>query len=656
MYCNHCNKENSADSTYCSYCGQKLNSIDKEDKLIVEEQVTSNTKQKKNRKWLFAGIIIILLLAVGVGSYYFQSQKNLWSNWVVTYQQELSDYYLSDEEQEELSGYVEQSSTVMYGEAQDLLKQEMITFKDKIIATNKKYIEDIELGLKQIDSDYDLKFAYEEELTQIKQAKEEIEKLKQAKQYPEAIAKIEDCKSIEEKIQEIKTGWYMNIVQKDISSYPKVKLYLDIKDQADQVIENLDKSIFFLTQKDAVSGEYIKKEITNVLQLDQNESININLVADLSASMSNNLQSAKGIMNNFLNTVQFGVGDQIALTGFSDTSYVIQNFTSEKNDIISRVNDMTTYGGTKLYDTLIEAVINVYGQSGAKCVIAFTDGLDNRSASSSEEVIRVAKNCGIPIFIIGIGYEVDDNILGQIANSTGGYYTNIIDINNTMQDIYNTIYTRQKQVYCLEYQSDESNMMNLQDIGIYLRGTDGGGTIDYAFKPADDMFNMLLNNYLNSYTQALTEGDPSVMSRAGYANTNGGVFAETKQYIEKNKLILAEQLLQAEVTDVIYVDENTYQITSEEVYDIQQIKDYNTEIANDTSDEMQTVRRMLLSYYTEEELNNSAIAINKQRKLRGHYDIKKSSDGKWQINDFTGSYEKLESTVYTAYIESHILE
>ena len=60
---------------------------------------------------------------------------------------------------------------------------------------------------------------------------------------------------------------------------------------------------------------------------------------------------------------------------------------------------MGAYGGTKLYDTLIEAVLRVYGQSGAKCVIAFTDGLDNRSVSSPDEVIRVAQNCGIPIFI-----------------------------------------------------------------------------------------------------------------------------------------------------------------------------------------------------------------------------------------------------------------
>lgn len=71
------------------------------------------------------------------------------------------------------------------------------------------------------------------------------------------------------------------------------------------------------------------------------------------------------------------------------------------------------------------------------------------------------------------------------------------------------------------------------------------------------------------------------------------VYKETKQYIEKNKHILAEQLLRAEVTDVKYIDVNTYEITSEEVYDIQQTKDYDTEIKDDTTDEMQTVCHIL---------------------------------------------------------------
>ena len=86
----------------------------------------------------------------------------------------------------------------------------------------------------------------------------------------------------------------------------------------------MDSKIFFLLQKNAVSGDYIKRKITSALQLNENESINISLVADVSGSMYENMYDVKGIMNNFLNTIQFGVGNQIALTQFSATRVLHQ--------------------------------------------------------------------------------------------------------------------------------------------------------------------------------------------------------------------------------------------------------------------------------------------------------------------------------------------
>ena len=46
-----------------------------------------------------------------------------------------------------------------------LILEGQVTSRNKIVAINKKYIEDSELGLKQIAGEYDLKFAYDEELT-----------------------------------------------------------------------------------------------------------------------------------------------------------------------------------------------------------------------------------------------------------------------------------------------------------------------------------------------------------------------------------------------------------------------------------------------------------------------------------------------------------
>lgn len=656
MKCNQCGKEMLEGSNFCSFCGHQVTEekeMNQQSNLATSNQgneAEENLKTKP-KKWLIgvgAGIGAILLAVAGI-VYYFQVQAKSWDSWVTEYEKEIATYYLSEEQVGKLAGFTTQADSIERGKQQESLKQEMIDFKEQIITENEKYIKDIEAGLNQIKNDYDLTFAYADELEKLTKIQEEIQKLKESKQYPSAMEQIEVGKALGEKIQTLQSGWSVSIVQRDISQYPKVKLYLDIRDEMGNPLDQLNQKIFFLSQKDATNGAYVKREIISAMQLNENESLNINLVADVSGSMYSNISSVQGIMNNFVNTVQFGVGDQIALTQFSDTSFVTQNFTSDRNSIVSQINRMSAGGGTKLYDTLIESVSRVYGQSGAKCVIAFTDGLDNRSASTPEEVIRVAQNFGIPIFIIGIGYDVDHSILEYIASSTGGYYTNAINI-NTMQEIYNSIYRAQKQVYCLEYQADD-DMMALQDISIYLRGENGGGTIQYAYTPSDDFFDMLLNNYLNSYIEALTVGDPAVMSRAGYASTDGGVFKETSQYIQKHKSKLAEQLLQAEVTHVKYIDENTYEITSEEVYDIQWTRDYNKEVANDTSEESKEAREILDRYYYPEYLNGQMIKIYKTKTLKGHYKVKKSAEGRWQIADFTGSYENLGSDVYNAHIK-----
>ena len=45
------------------------------------------------------------------------------------------------------------------------------------------------------------------------------------------------------------------------------------------------------------------------------------------------------------------------------------------------------------------------------------------------------------------------------------------------------------------------------------------------------------------------------------------------------------------------------------------------------------------------------IKIYKTKTLKGHYKVKKSAEGRWQIADFAGSYESLGSDVYNAHIK-----
>ncbi|MGN0270925.1 MAG: VWA domain-containing protein [Candidatus Weimeria sp.] len=65
----------------------------------------------------------------------------------------------------------------------------------------------------------------------------------------------------------------------------------------------------------------------------------------------------------------------------------------------------------------------------AIAVIGFTDGEDNSSQNSPDDVISLANSLGVPVYIIGTG-SFDTSALEEIANSTNGRYWDADTIND----------------------------------------------------------------------------------------------------------------------------------------------------------------------------------------------------------------------------------
>ena len=83
-------------------------------------------------------------------------------------------------------------------------------------------------------------------------------------------------------------------------------------------------------------------------------------------------------------------------------------------------------------------------------MIAFTDGNDNYSNCTPEDVIQVANRYHVPVFIIGIG-SIDASRISYIAEQTGGKYYSISDV-YSMESIYQEIYEMEKEMYLLEFE------------------------------------------------------------------------------------------------------------------------------------------------------------------------------------------------------------
>lgn len=684
MYCVNCGSEVEEGQSFCTQCGKKLIEFDttekqteiseSEEKMINEELEKNETlaveidkqEQSEERDVVITeaesgerrkiGITIALVLGVLLavtGIFYLLYQDKLrWDKWVSDYENTMNSYYLSDDEKEDYEDYLTKAKEARKEEERTQLKTDMERLQKTVKTENDAYIQEIDANIQKINQEYDLSYALDEEVAAVEESKKKIDTLKSEHAYPDAIVETEHCLELEKDATRIREGWNLSIQQKDVSAYPTVKLYFTVEDENGNAVENLDKNMFFLSQKQAENSTYLKHEIVNATQLNENESLNINLVADVSGSMCDYMSATKQVMNNFLNTVQFGVGDQVGLMAFDDISYRLSDFTGDKSSLSSSINNMTEGGLTKLYDTLIEAVQTVLPQSGAKCVIAFTDGYDNRSASSVEDVIDYANMYDIPIFIIGIGDDVETSVLRNIAESTGGFYKSVDYVDSGFEDIYSEIYRVQKEVYCLEYVVDSDDMNQQQDISIYVRNAEYGGTTSLQYTASYDYFSILLQQYLTSYLDALEAGDYSVMEKAGLMSADGGIAKEMKAYIKKNQDTLTEQLLSSEVTDIKYVDKDTYVIKTEEVYDIQQERNFMKHIKGSKQDDDKEAIRYMenegydMEYLEEEDLD---VSIHKTRTLKGHFVIKRNEAGKWQFADYKSNYKVLDSEIYTAY-------
>lgn len=362
------------------------------------------------------------------------------------------------------------------------------------------------------------------------QAEDAAKDLYSKKNYAEAYAKYQVCT---EQIDLVERSWQygIDLEQVDISDFPKVKLYLSIRDFTDDTyLEDLDADAFHLME--STGAGYGKTDILSAVKMDGKEKLNVAMVADCSASMGDDFYYGQEIMDSFVDSLQTGAGDRAALYSFADYVNREMYFTSDTSALSDAVYGMEMGDMTALYDALAFSLSEIVVQDGAKCVIAFTDGAENYSTSSKQFVIQKANEYHIPIYLIGIGYYVDDTELRDIAESTGGFYVNIDDI-SYMEDVYDQIYRDQKSMYVVQYQTDSKAKTDVAR-NIYISYNDDtyGIRMQDAYVPSEYKINGFIfydsdKRYLTeSELDQLTEAEVrialnEIYARRGYKFTKG---------------------------------------------------------------------------------------------------------------------------------------
>ena len=263
---------------------------------------------------------------------------------------------------------------------------------------------------------------------------------------------IADYAHISERVYNLGRQASIALITTDVSDYPTVKIYCSVTDDGgDSVI--LSSPTAGVTEKIS-GGQDIERTIRSIERLEGNQGIGIDILVDKSASMSGDMDQMQRILTDFINSLDYPSGDKAEIISFDSYLMYMCTFTDNASYLLNGISNMTPFGNTALYDAIVEGVENAGKRTGANCVIAFTDGEDNESMYSYQEAIALAQEKEIPVYLIGTS-SADTYVLQMIAEATGGYYWNansIYDVNEILQRIY----TVQKNMYCIEYESDPS--------------------------------------------------------------------------------------------------------------------------------------------------------------------------------------------------------
>lgn len=426
------------------------------------------------------------------------------------------------------------------------------------------------------------------------------------------------------------TGEYQDldifIRQVDNANFPEVVFYASILDDTGVPVEGLSASDFKITEIDT-NGKVDDVSISEVEQvLSSNDKISMQLVLDASGSMDSysKIDKSKYAANALVEKVGQRAGDKISIIAFDDYVYLIQDFTSAKADLSSAIDSISTGGSTALYDGIYAGLTQTYYEKGVKCVIALTDGEENASSYTFDDVISLAKQTAIPVFIIGVGdYGYDASELQVLANECSGRYYSADeqDLDTILEDIYTGIYEEQQDYYMFSYTS--KNDQDLCDYRtIKLEAAEDSiyrGVYEKEFVPVSDVSGDFSSAYANkdymlgfSSSREVTDADLSGMGLAELRIARNEIFARHgRQFNDAflNKWFYSKSWylsIPEKYSPDYFTSHNPNPLSKLEIQNIEFIKSYEDDIIA-YSDIFPDASSVLLSEY---DLNLSKANLN----------------------------------------------
>lgn len=213
------------------------------------------------------------------------------------------------------------------------------------------------------------------------------------------------------------------------SSVDLVSVTAVVRDKKGRVVRSV-------TPKDLVVTDGGSPRTIVGMQADDQSPASIALLVDSSGSMRVNtgLMSSQQICEMILANLRRD-RDLAALMSFDTRLLTLREFTQEFDQIRSALGEVEAFGSTSIYDAIAGTAAVVANRTqNRRAVVVITDGADNASSYSPEEVASIASTIDVPVYVFAVG-ELNPlpvsgtpsvaerrNALFELARATGGDY------------------------------------------------------------------------------------------------------------------------------------------------------------------------------------------------------------------------------------------
>jgi len=185
--------------------------------------------------------------------------------------------------------------------------------------------------------------------------------------------------------------------------------------------------------------------------------ISLGVIFDVSGSMSNKIEKSREAVVEFFRTAN--PSDEFFMVSFSDKPELLSDFTSSVEDIQSKLVYVQPKGRTALMDAIYMGLHQMRkAHQEKKALLIISDGGDNHSRYTENEIKSMVKEADVQIYGIGIfdnapttpEEKMGPITLSEITDVTGGR-TFTIDNPNELADVATKIGIELRNQYVLGY-------------------------------------------------------------------------------------------------------------------------------------------------------------------------------------------------------------